>query len=211
MRMEYTWKEQVRHCLAQSAAPTLVGIKPASLVVIPKKQSWFSFGRDRIIRQQLSGLSVCYDIWWENETVCYLFVYQEAMLSDYLQQKGCRAILYANGYFVFQVCISSYLEQLKEKFCDYQNGNRTFPHEMGIFLGYPPEDVKGFIRNHGKKYLFCGYWKVYENPEAAKKTFLAYERVQKEALIAVSMGYDLAVLQEMLPPITGSRNIPSRY
>ena len=27
-----------------------------------------------------------------------------------------------------------------------------FPHEVGLFLGYPPEDVRGFIENHAK---FC--------------------------------------------------------
>lgn len=36
-----------------------------------------------------------------------------------------------------------------------------FPHEVGFFLGYPAEDVVGFIRNKGQNFKFCGRWKVY--------------------------------------------------
>ncbi len=38
-----------------------------------------------------------------------------------------------------------------------------FPHEIGIFLGYPPEDVRGFIENSAKKCKCNGCWKVYGN------------------------------------------------
>ena len=37
-----------------------------------------------------------------------------------------------------------------------------FPHEIGLLLGYPPEDVSGFIENGGKNFLCSGYWKVYK-------------------------------------------------
>ena len=50
----------------------------------------------------------------------------------------------------------------------------TFPHEIGIFLGYPLADVKGFIINHGHNCLCCGDWKVYSDPENAVKTFRRY-------------------------------------
>lgn len=43
------------------------------------------------------------------------------------------------------------------------NGEQQFPHEMGLLLGYPIEDVVGFMEHSGKEYLYSGYWKVYEN------------------------------------------------
>ena len=51
-----------------------------------------------------------------------------------------------------------------------------FPHEIGLFLGYPPEDVKGFMRDplHGYKYIGC--WKVYGDVERARKMFDRYTR-----------------------------------
>jgi hypothetical protein len=53
-----------------------------------------------------------------------------------------------------------------------------FPHEIGAFLGYPVEDVKGFIVNQGREYLLLGYWKVYSNPVAAKMLFRQYDQAK---------------------------------
>ena len=60
-----------------------------------------------------------------------------------------------------------------------EDKNLPFPHEMGVFLGYPMADVKGFIKYEGKNYLYCGYWKVYENVEERKELFRTYEEIRK--------------------------------
>ena len=46
-----------------------------------------------------------------------------------------------------------------------------FPHEIGLFLGYPVGDVAGFIRNRGKNCRCVGCWKVYCNECEARRTF----------------------------------------
>ena len=51
-----------------------------------------------------------------------------------------------------------------------------FPHEIGLFLGYPPEDVKGFIEHKGAGFKFAGLWKVYGDENAAKERFESYRR-----------------------------------
>ena len=51
-----------------------------------------------------------------------------------------------------------------------------FPHEIGVFLGYPLEDVTGFIDNRGKGFLRSGTWKVYSNIAEAEKTFYKYKK-----------------------------------
>ena len=51
-----------------------------------------------------------------------------------------------------------------------------FPHEIGLFLGYPPEDVKGFIDNKGAHFKFAGLWKVYGDENAARCRFESYRR-----------------------------------
>ncbi|MFQ7103146.1 MAG: DUF3793 family protein [Anaerovoracaceae bacterium] len=51
-----------------------------------------------------------------------------------------------------------------------------FPHEIGVFLGYPLEDVTGFIDNGGKGFLRSGTWKVYSNIDEAEKTFYKYKK-----------------------------------
>lgn len=37
----------------------------------------------------------------------------------------------------------------------------AFPHEIGLFLSYPPEDVRGFIEHKGHESKCEGCWKVY--------------------------------------------------
>ena len=45
-----------------------------------------------------------------------------------------------------------------------------------MFLGYPAEDVSGFIR-HGARCAKCvGTWKVYGDEESARKKFALYQK-----------------------------------
>ena len=56
------------------------------------------------------------------------------------------------------------------------NRGKDFPHEIGLFLGYPAEDVNGFIR-HGARCAKCvGTWKVYGDEESARKKFALYQK-----------------------------------
>ncbi len=51
-----------------------------------------------------------------------------------------------------------------------------FPHEIGLFLGYPPEDVQGFIENRADGCKYAGCWKVYGDADAARKIFAKYKK-----------------------------------
>ena len=64
------------------------------------------------------------------------------------------------------------LRQLAARLCLEEE----FPHEIGVFLGYPLDDVKGFIRHKGRDYTFCGCWKCYGDPQAARRRFERYRR-----------------------------------
>lgn len=57
-----------------------------------------------------------------------------------------------------------------------QQADSEFPHEVGLFLSYPPEDVKGFINNEAANYKYIGLWKVYGDEEGAKRTFARYKK-----------------------------------
>lgn len=65
---------------------------------------------------------------------------------------------------------------------EYHFEGKEFPHEIGIFLGYPIWDVEGFIEHKGQNYKFCGYWKVYQDVEGAKLKFKEYDRIRESAL-----------------------------
>ena len=64
-------------------------------------------------------------------------------------------------------CVAKLVDRLKE--------SPEFPHEIGLFLGYPPEDVKGFIENHALHSKCTGCWKVYGDQEEAERIFARYK------------------------------------
>ena len=51
-----------------------------------------------------------------------------------------------------------------------------FPHEVGLFLSYPPEDVKGFINHRAGGFKCTGLWKVYGDEEKARSLFAKYKK-----------------------------------
>ena len=59
---------------------------------------------------------------------------------------------------------------------------------MGLLLGYPIADVVGYIRNKGKNSLLCGYWKVYDDAEEAKRVFDIYNQVRKFIVEEIMVG-----------------------
>ncbi|MEE3394791.1 MAG: DUF3793 family protein [Candidatus Onthomonas sp.] len=54
--------------------------------------------------------------------------------------------------------------------------SEEFPHEIGVFLGYPLEDVIGFIRWGGRGSKCSGIWKVYGDASLAQKLFAQYAK-----------------------------------
>ena len=72
-----------------------------------------------------------------------------------------------------------------------------FPHEIGIFLGYPVEDVRGFISNEGKNFKACGTWKVYGDGERAAGLFESYRRCTEYFCSMVERGARIVQLAEL--------------
>ncbi len=69
----------------------------------------------------------------------------------------------------------------------------SFLHEIGLFLGYPACDVRGFIQH--KKCKFTGIWKVFESDEQqAQKHFIRCKHCIQEYLQRIQEGRSLSRL-----------------
>ena len=88
-----------------------------------------------------------------------------------MQRKDVRVFLRQCGYDL-SGGMESVICQLARRLCL----RADFPHEIGIFLGYPLRDVVGFICNKGQNYSCCGHWKSYGDAEQAQQTFDAYKK-----------------------------------
>ena len=100
---------------------------------------------------------------------CLLYLYRGRWLYRLLSAPENLSFLRRCGYDITHGC-GGLLRQLERRLCT----NEQFPHEIGIFLGYPLEDVEGFIANAGQNYTCLGCWKAYGDPDAAQERFQRY-------------------------------------
>lgn len=148
-----------------NCAPTLAGMKSANLFSYRYKSRVEVLRELNDINRKLNARGVYLEVLlWRKESVL-IYVYRKTFLEHDLQQEGARALLESYGYQEYSV--EACLGKLKERLIEYD----CFPHEIGMFLGYPLEDVVGFIAHKGKDCKLCGIWKVYGNVSEAGKLF----------------------------------------
>lgn len=155
----------IRHC-----SPTLAGIKTGNLFAcrFPGKAEMRECVRCWNNLLTKKGLRVLPLRFRNGRALIYL--YRPARLSDDLRHGTAERILKERGYCTdtSEKCVV----QLIRRLCEYEE----FPHEIGLFLGYPPEDVCGFIENKAGGCKCAGCWKVYGDADAARKTFAKYKK-----------------------------------
>lgn len=117
------------------------------------------------LNQRLSPKGVLAEILLFRESTALIYVYRPSRLARCLEEPEARELLFRYGYV--DAGMSDSLERLRERFRE----SRGFPHEIGIFLGYPAYDVRQFIENNGRNYLCCGVWKAYSREEEARLIF----------------------------------------
>lgn len=159
--------------LVEQCAPTLAGIKPASLFRCQTggpeavRRAAAHWGRELApFGIAIRVLKTC-----PQTGACLICLYRAGWLRRILAEPSHRAFLQRLGYRTDRGC-GGLLEQLSDRLCL----ERAFPHEIGLFLGYPLEDVVGFMENRGRNYTCCGFWKVYGDPAAAQRQFARYRR-----------------------------------
>ena len=155
----------IRHC-----APTLAGMKTGNLFAC-------SFAGAEDMKQHLRRINGIFagkdlrilPLRFQNKQAL-IYVYRPAKLSADLRGDAACRLLQQRGYTPQAPgrCIVELIRRL-------QSGG-AFPHEIGLFLGYPPEDVHGFIENKAQGYKCVGGWKVYGDVQAAEKRFAKYQK-----------------------------------
>ncbi|SFB06734.1 Protein of unknown function [Acetitomaculum ruminis DSM 5522] len=154
----------IKHC-----SPTLAGIKTANLFSCVYKNKNEVKRTISFLNKQLKSKGIRVIPMRFSKTRVLIYMYRPDRLKSDLSLEGTQKLLKANGYE--EVDYAHALKLLHKKLQSFED----FPHEIGLFLGYPPEDVRGFITNHALNYKFIGYWKVYGDEEKARKTFSQYK------------------------------------
>ena len=141
--------------LIEVLGPVILGSKPSEILNISSKDN----DKDSKLNDIKSFFSNCTRLSYEiinipDGGIRLVFINKSA-LSNVLNNKKCLNFLKFIGY-PSNYDLDEYINILIDKL-----NSKDFPHEIGIFLGYPLKDVVGFM-GYGK-YKFCKtrYWRVY--------------------------------------------------
>ena len=175
------------------ASPALLGRKQANL---------FSFSVDCLTdyrkeidryKKELAPLGISVEYLYCLQNRVYLLVYRKDMMLQYLRQPAVKEFLIKEGY----PANIGEEESLYQTLCILRKHiiqGAEFPHEVGFFFGYPPEDVFSFICEKGQNYKLVGDWKVYGDGKAALRTFRSYARCRKRLMEQATAGADIVSL-----------------
>lgn len=156
--------------LVRNCAPTLAGLKTASLFTCPCDDRGVLLASLRQLNVRLSGKGLRLLPLRFSESKALIYLYRPAMLRQDLSDATASRLLRCRGYEPesCEKCVAKLMQKLRAE--------SDFPHEIGLFLGYPPEDVQGFIECGPDCAKCTGCWKVYSDEESARKTFAQYKK-----------------------------------
>ena len=154
-------------------SPTMAGLKTGNLFSCPAEDG--ETLRDSIRRLNAAlvprGARILPIKRMSGRVLCYM--YRPEKLKQDLSGELARSILAARAYPVGNVdrCVAELCRRLQQ--------DAAFPHEVGLFLGYPAGDVDGFIRLGARSAKCVGTWKVYGDEQRAKDKFAQYKKCTK--------------------------------
>ncbi|MBR1735814.1 MAG: DUF3793 family protein, partial [Firmicutes bacterium] len=150
-------------------SPTLAGLKTGNIFNFPSDVCTIEK-----IAEEYNAFFNPFDLYIsvlrKNGNNSLIYLYRRKKLEKDFENEENRNFLEKLGYDTKDTdeCVKRLSQRIEEA--------DGFPHEIGLFLSYPIEDVIGFIENKGSNCLLCGYWKVYHDVIGAKKSFSKYKK-----------------------------------
>lgn len=148
--------------LAYEIAELIDGVKPANLINISDRcqpcgrnmfHLWKRYGALLLARTGLEFKTLR-----SRSDNILLFIFRRSALQDLLDRRPARALLRTAGYPPL-ACLDANLGELRSRLDE-----ERFPHEIGLFLGYPLKDVAAFMGLASIPFTCQGPWKIYGNP-----------------------------------------------
>jgi len=177
--------------IALQCSPLLTGIKISNLLITNCENEY-------LVKQLFENTLLSVEIIYKSAKRITFLIFQEDKLIDYLNGREETALLNILGYNAMN--LHELFAEFSKRFTGYMEKREAFPHEMGLFLEYPVEDVIGFIENHGKGFLYTGYWKVYGNLQKALETFERYNSAKENIIRLMAQGVSIEGILNIYHP-----------
>lgn len=158
--------------LVAHGSPTLARLKLGSLFSVSREGGDFD-GELARLNAMLEPKGLVLTVLRERGGRALMYVYRTSELERSLACPMVQDFLKEHGYESFE--LGGVLDHLRQRLAL----SEEFPHEIGVFLGYPLSDVIDFIRNDGQNCLCCGCWKVYSNECEALRAFARFRKCKE--------------------------------
>ena len=155
--------------IANQCAPVLADVKPSNLLILTSEEEEVFLQMEEL--PHISSLCL-----YEGKNKSTWLLYRRDRLESALVWPQTGEFLEQYGYRMVRESLDEKLLRLQHRFAEYKEERQPFPHEMGVFLGYPLGDVIGFIKNAGQNCKCVGCWKVYCNECEAIKAFARFKK-----------------------------------
>lgn len=187
-------KEEVIRCpgdrdallkfLLVKAAPVMMEVRPAVLVRLAncgRQKELQRYDQFCVYQKEiLAALGTEYFIMKVNEENIHIMFFDRQKLKLLLRQPRVKEYLTKFGYPGMS-SLEMYMNELRRRF----NGPE-FPHEIGIFLGYPLKDVRGFIeKRHAANHIRRTLWKIFGDPAESLRLMRVYRFAEDIARAAI--------------------------
>ena len=182
-----TFEQTVLHC----AAPALCGIKSACLFSFPAERAKDEIKKIKAWNSQLCSCGKEIRVLCPSSQLRLFFIYDKVLLTSLLSNPGERAYLLKKGFPLesgFDAVLAELFHRLAKSRSD------SFPHEVGLFLGYPLEDVIAF--EEGKKSKYTGCWQVYGDVSAAVKRMESYRECSRCCCELLNRGLNVPYISQ---------------
>ncbi|WP_317310589.1 DUF3793 family protein [Clostridium thermobutyricum] len=168
-------KESLEKYLLFTLSPVIGGLKPSSTITLSYDKKEYSIWSN-YKKEFLEILKLKEIVLRKGTKAEIILIYNEENLLNCINKKDNRKFLNKLGYDL-TLTLEENLDILVYRYEKYH-----CPHELGVFLGIPIEDVIDFMECSDKKCLMCGYWKVFNNYNNAKDIFNKYD-ISKNIMI----------------------------
>ena len=160
----------VEERIVEQCAPTLAGIKCGSLFRTNSDIDEFA-SEVELLNRALNPLGVIITTFRPSGCGTLVYVYRKDLLTR-IEGSDNRSLALLSSLGHDTSSTEGIVETLRSKV----ETIGCVPHEIGLFLGYPFDDVVGFMKNKGRSPKCMGCWKVYGSVEKAKEMFDEYRR-----------------------------------
>ncbi len=171
--------------MALQCAPVIMDIKISNMLIV-------DIADKEKVKDTFCETALSFYILYMSDRKAVFLIYDREKLVGYLRKRENQRLLRILGYQEYDLVII--LMELSKRYQGYMHKVREFPHEIGIILGYPLEDVMGFMINHGRNPLFAGYWKVYGNLSEKLHLFEQYRKAKEQVILLVAEGVSIKQL-----------------